>query len=383
MSEFIDLFTRPWMGIVALAPLLFFVLRKVWKQKETALMFSDVRAISIPPTFRQRIVKTPSVLCLAAWLCISIALMGPRKGHEETKVTTEGIAISMVMDVSSSMNAKDMSSNGTDVITRYKMVENVFREFVRGNEDTGLKGRENDLISLVVFGRYVDSLSPLTLDHDFILDLMENTLISITTDIAKTEKSRSSMNPQKYNKWVQSKNPMWMATAVYEGVALGADMLKFSEQELQKAEKEGKANYSIKSKVLIVLTDGEDNASTISADEAIEVAKEFGVKIYSIAVHGQPTQRDVLGFFLSSSNKKYDDSSLRKMAEETGGRFYQATNTDSLMNIYKDIDQLEKTKISRQVSMEYSPTHRPWILAGLVLLAISLFLQNTYFRVLP
>ncbi|MBF0197677.1 MAG: VWA domain-containing protein [Planctomycetes bacterium] len=382
MTDFFQDFSRPWFALCALVPFLYLLKNVFLPRRKPALVFSDIKRINIAPTLRVRLSFLPGLFYICAWIILCIALMGPRKGHEETKITTEGIAISMVMDVSASMAAEDMSLDNSNVISRYDMVENVFKRFIRGDKDMELNGRPNDMVSLVVFGKYVDDLSPLTLDHDVIIDHMQNTLISVKSDIQKTEEAQKTMNRNQLNKMYQSKNPIWNGTAVYEGVALGADMLKNTESEVKIAGKKGQSNYSIKSKVLIVLTDGEDNASTITEDEAINVAKEFGVKIYSIAIHGQPTQQDIFGVLLRSGRKQYDDGPLKEMAQQTGGKFYQATSPDSLSKIYKDIDLLEKTKISKQVTMEYSPTHRPWLLVGLILIGIALLLQNTYFRVL-
>ncbi|MBF0245754.1 MAG: VWA domain-containing protein [Planctomycetes bacterium] len=172
-------------------------------------------------------------------------------------------------------------------------------------------------------------------------------------------------------------------TAVYDGGAKGAQILGQTDATLGASSQKTDGNYSIKSKILIVFTDGEDNSSVVTALDAIKVAKEFGIKIYSIAFHGEEVQRDIFGTFLRSGAKGYDDTFLKMMAERTGGRFYQATDPDSLLRIYDEINQLEKTDISKQVSMEYSPAHRPWILAGLVLLLLSTLLSNTVFRVLP
>lgn len=374
-------FVRPWFGLLIFLPLILPFLRKWKKRPKAAITFSDVKRVQGFQTWRTQTLFLPSLLAYLAWICLVIALMGPRHGHEETKITTEGIAVAMVMDVSGSMNAKDMPFGGS-VVTRYEMVEHVFSEFVRGNGED-LEGRKNDMISLVVFGKYVDDLCPLTLDHDFVLDMMQNTMISVRSDIQQTEQQAQQMNRGQYHKALERKNPIWNGTAVFEGVALGADILKQSEASIEAADLKGDSNYHIKSKILIVLTDGDDNSSTISAEEAANVAKEFGVKIYSIAVHGKPVQRDILGFFVTQNQQRYDDTPLKNLAKETGGKFFQATNPDSLRKIYQEIDRLEKSEISKQVTMEYSPTHRPWLMAGLILLSLALIFQHSLYRVLP
>jgi Ca-activated chloride channel homolog len=371
-------FTHPWFGLCAFLPaLLWLIQRYVFAIKKPAIVFSDLRLVSMPGTWKTRTIFMPNTLSLLAWLSLSFALMGPRLGYEETKVTTEGVGISMVLDVSSSMKENDMVIDNQQ-ISRYDMVESIFKDFIRGNPDKKLKGRANDMISLTVFGSYVDDLCPLTLDHDFLLDLMRDKLNSVRKDI-QTAIQAEQRQDRAYLEAMQQRSPIWASTAVYEGVSLGADILHQS----AKSNKDGLQDYHLKSNILIVLTDGEDNANTVTCEEAINVAKEFGVKIYSIAIHGQPTQRDLAGLFLSRVAKPYDDSPLQQMAESTGGKFFRASNPESLAQIMQAIDSLEKSEISKQVSTDYAPWHRPWLLWGLILLLASTFLRHTIYRELP
>ena len=375
-------FSRPWLALLLLLIPIVWYLKKRFTGPKAAVIFSDLRLLSMEGTWRTKTLFISPLFQLLGWVTLIIALMGPRLGHEETKVTTEGIAISMVMDVSSSMQAEDMPLDGQK-INRYEMVKRVFKDFVQGRVNTELKGRNNDMISLVVFGQYVDDLCPLTLDHDFLLDLMENYVDAIQTDIVKTNKESQRMNQRAANDMLNRRNPIWMRTAIYEGVAMGADMLHSSNQNLKAAKDQTQGNYRIKSKVLILLTDGEDNSSAITLEDAVEVAKEFGVKVYSIAIHGKQLQQGIAGLFFQRGGKAYDDTPMKTLAEETGGRFFQATDPDNLLNIYKTIDELERTEISRQISMDYAPWHRPWVMASFVLFILHVVLRETLYRELP
>lgn len=369
-------FSRPWLGLlVLLIPLVWILSRRLGGTK-AAVIFSDLRLISSEGTWRTKTLFIPSLLYLAGWLCMIIALMGPRLGHEETKVTTEGIAISMVMDVSSSMSEKDMPLEG-QVVNRYEMVKKVFKDFVQGRAESELKGRNNDMISLVVFGDYVDDLCPLTLDHDFLLDLMENFIDSVQTDITKTneEYQRTGRQP--------THAPIWGSTSIYEGIAMGADMLHSPNQQLDAAKENAQSSYSIKSKILILLSDGEDTSSSITLEDSIEVAKEFGVKVYAIAIHGKELQQNIRGLIFKRGAREYDDSPMKKLAKETGGRFFKATDPDSLLKIYQTIDELETTEISRQISMDFAPWHRPWVLACFICFLLNKVLKETVYRELP
>ena len=372
-------FAHPWLGLGILLPLAWwFLSSKVFSFKRPAIVFSDLRLISMPGTWRTRSIFMPSLLLILGWLCLCIALMGPRLGHEETKITTEGVGISMVLDVSSSMKENDMVTNDQRQISRYDMVEAIFKEFIRGNPEKNLKGRSSDMISLTVFGSYVDDLCPLTLDHNFLLDLMKNKLDYVRKDIEAAVQAQQKQD-QAYMNALQQRSPIWASTAVYEGVAMGADILHQS----QKSNAEGQNNYKIKSNIMVLLTDGEDNANTVTVQEAIEVAKEFGIKIYSIAIHGQPVRRDIAGLFVAAATKAYDDTPLQQMAEATGGQFFRATNPESLTQIMAAIDKLEKSEISKQVSTDYAPWHRPWLMWGLALCCCSLFIKHSLYRELP
>lgn len=375
-------FTRPWLSVLALLPLAYYILNQYLGRKKPAVSYSDLSRIEIYHTWRTRSIFLPSLLALLAWLAFCVAMMGPRLGHEETQVTTEGIAIGMVMDVSGSMAQTDMPFDNT-VISRYETVEKVFKEFIIGNPEKELEGRKNDMVSLIIFGKYVDDLCPLTLDHSFLLDLMHDNITSISTDYKKFNEYQQRFGPRKTQQMVDRKNPIWGGTAIYEGVALGADVLNKSDEAIADSQKKGEGNYRIKSKILIVLSDGQDTASQITSEEAAKVAKEFGIKVYTISIHGKPTSSDVFGAFIRMRGQEYDDGPMKYIAKETGGKFYQATDPESLTKIYQNIETLEKSKMSKQMTMEYSPVHRPWIMAGLILYGLYLLLANTLYRELP
>lgn len=375
-------FSRLWAAFLFILIALHFLLVYLIKTKPAALTFSDLRQVRVIPTWRTQTYWLPSLLSFLGWIIMILALMGPRLGHEETKVTTKGIAIGMVMDVSGSMSNEDMPYEGS-VISRYETVEKVFSDFIRGNEKKELQGRANDMVSLIMFGKYVDTLCPLTLDHEFVLDLMSNNIRSIKTDHEKSTKYHQKFGRNKYLDLIDRKNPIWNGTAIYDGVALGADVMYKSDDALKESQEKGTSNYKIKSKVLIVLTDGQDQGSSISVEEAAKVAKEFGIKVYTIAIHGQPAKQDAFGLFLVQNTRQYDDKPLKLLASETGGKFYSATDPESLFNIVKDIEQLEKSQIDKQMTMEYSPIHRRFIFAGLAFLGLSIFLRQIVYKEVP
>jgi Ca-activated chloride channel family protein len=235
------------------------------------------------------------------------------------------------------------------------------------------------MISLAVFGAYVDDLCPLTLDHSFMMDLLNNRLGAVRKDLSAYRQAEAKGDRASIQSFA-NRSPIWMKTAIFDGAVMGADLLHQSEGL---GDDDLDSNYKITSKIMILLSDGEDTGSTISLDEAVSVAQEFGVKIYSIAIHGQPTQRDIAGLFMSRQTKPFDDSALKTLASETGGKFFEATNPQALAAVMTEIDRLEKTKISREISTDYAPWHQPWLLAGFFCWFIFLVLQHTIYRELP
>jgi Ca-activated chloride channel family protein len=372
-------FTQPWLGLFALLPIFVWALRQfLWKVKAPALVFSDLRLVHFPGTLRTRTLWLPKLLASLGWLSLCVALMGPKLGNEATQVTTEGVAISMVIDVSGSMNEEDMVMDGQRV-TRYDMVESIMNDFVLGNPKNDLPGRSNDMISLAVFGAYVDDLCPLTLDHDFVMDLLDNKLGAVRKDLSAYRKAEAKGDRQAVESFGK-RSPIWLKTAIFDGAVMGSDLLHQSEG-LGSSELDG--NYKISSKIMILLSDGEDTGSTISLEEAVSVAKEFGIKIYTIAIHGQATQRDIAGLFRIGGKQAFDDTALKTLAKSSGGQFFEASNPEALASVMAEIDRLEKSKISREISTDFAPWHQPWLLTGLVFWLLSLLLQHSLYRELP
>ncbi len=373
LQQYLNSFSRPWCAALLALPLLYFFAQRYLLGLPPALLFSNARLIVPAVSWRTSTRWIPNLLLTLAWMVFSVAMMGPRIGRVETEVSSEGVAINMVVDGSGSMVTPDMP-DGDRLISRIEMAQSVFHDFLRGNEKRGLPGRKNDMVGLVSFDRFVQELCPLTLDHAFLADLMKDFSAGV---LAENERLQSVADPA-----LQGRSSL-NGTAVYDGALMASDLLRKTEKSLANAVKQSKGNYTIRSKILILLTDGEDNASHISEENAAKAIREAGVKVYAIAVHGRPVQRDVFGMRIVQGGEEYDDSPLRALAETTGGRFYRADDPESLARICQAIDRLEKSEFARQVTTEYDPVHRPWIMAGLLLLAAGQFLAQTLYRVLP
>ncbi len=364
MFDWLHLLERPW-GLLLLAlPLLSYGYHLWKKPLAAALLFSDTHRLAHTVTWRTLTYFLPTLILLVSWCLFVIAICGPRKGKAETMVTTEGIAMAFVVDQSGSMMAPDILDKG-EAVTRMRMLEKVFIQFVEGDKNADLAGRPNDFIGVVGFNQYTTDLCPLTLDHIFLVDILKNSVQAFEAEASR-----------------ENQNSALGRTFIWDGVAMGADMLHQSEKILKKVQKEDSGSYTIKSKVLIVLSDGEDNGSSISNMDAVRIAKEFGIKIYAIAIHGSGKIIQTI-FGPRQVKAEYDDEPLKRIAEETGGRMFQVTHNESLQKVMADIDKLEKSEIYRQVSMEYTPIHRPFIMIGFFLFLLGHILRHTLYRELP
>lgn len=310
-------------------------------------------------------VALPVLRTLAVTLLV-LALARPQKGNEQTRILAEGIAIQLVVDRSGSMQAMDFKIDGQRV-DRLAAVRKVVHEFVAGGE--GLPGRENDLIGLVSFARFADSQCPLTLDHGYLLEILGKTLP------------------------VTSQNED--GTAIGDAMALGVERLRSleSQQRFQGARR-------IKSKIMILLTDGENNAGDLDPLKAAELAETYGIKIYTIGAgtHGTAPFPMIDPFtgerVLREMTVSIDEETLKKIAERTRGRYFRATDTESLRQIYAEIDELEKTKTQERRYLQYRELATdsiqwgrlrlpPLLLGAFALLSIEILLSSTWLRKTP
>lgn len=324
----------------------------------TALRFSSTKnAVRAGTSLRQRLAIAPIVLRVVALVLLTLALARPQQGLERVRDASKGIAIEMVVDRSGSM-AAEMVYEG-ERLNRLEVVKRVFHEFVRGNGKE-LDGRPNDLIGLVSFARYADTICPLTLGHDALNRLLENTQL------------------------VQRRNED--GTAIGDAISLAAARLKTAEQNLADQATNPGADYEIKSKVVILLTDGQHNAGEMTPGEAAALAAEWGIKIYTIGVGGGESTTKIqtpFGAYLVPTGSDLDERTLQGIAEATGGVYRRAEDAESLRAIYAEIDELERTEIESVRYMDYRELFMPLVLAALLTLIAEIILLNTWFRRVP
>mgnify|MGYP001824502649 CR=1 FL=1 len=352
------MFDSPWYFLTLLI-LPIIAWRLFAPRRRSAVRFSSLKlAQQIRPSLRQKLGWLPAALTLAACLFLILALARPREGREQTIAESEGIAIEMVVDRSGSMQAMDFQIEGQHV-DRLTAIKKVAGDFVTGNGD--LQGRFSDLVGLITFAGYADGETPPTLDHAFLVAQLNN---------ARIVSARSE-----------------------DGTAIG-DAISLAVEKL--CALDAKQKEKIKSKVIILLTDGENNAGDLEPIQAAELAQTLGIKVYTIGVGTQGQApvpvTDALGRkSLQWMQVNIDEATLEKVASITGGKYFRATDTDSLASIYAEIDQLEKTNVEAQHFVDYRElavqpytagwiTVPPLLLIAFLLLAARLFLQQTWLR---
>ncbi len=326
-------FENPLMlGLLALLPLLVLVHRRWGTLRRATLRFSALEAARETGLARGTwVVRIPTAIRLFVLAAVVVALARPQTGVTSESVLTEGIDIVMAMDVSSSMLAEDLEPN------RLEAAKQVAAEFARG--------RRNDRIGLVAFAGQAYTQAPLTLDYGVITGLLGELDVGIIED----------------------------GTAVGMGLATAVKRLQASEAD---------------SKVVVLLTDGRNNRGEIGPSTAAQMAQALGIRVYTIGAGTRGTARVPVddpfqGRRYVNMRVDIDEPTLREMAERTGGRYFRATDRESLEAVYAEIDALETTEIQVENFTRYGERFQPVLGAGLFLLLLEIGLGQTVLRRLP
>lgn len=320
--------------LLLVAPYAYFLKRK---RLSASLRFSSKElAAHLALTPRLFLAENLWYARIAAIVLIIFALARPVAPLEETKVPTEGIDIVLAVDCSGSMLAEDFTAGGKRE-NRVDVVKIVVRNFV--------KGRQDDRIALVAFAGRAYTVCPLTLDYDWLITNLERVKVGVIED----------------------------GTAV--GLAIASSLGRLRDSRA-------------KSKIIILLTDGINNAGKILPLEAAEAAKTLGIKIYTIGAGSTGPvpypMRDMRGrLFYENVKIVLDEDTLKKIASETNGKYFRATGIESLQEIYKEIDAMEKTMIEEKGYQEYKDIFPKFFVPGLIIFMIEIFLANTVLRRLP
>ncbi len=336
-------FREPWFLWACLIALPVFVLAHSMGGK---LLFSSFRLLpDSSSSWRTRMAWFPGAMLALGALSLAIALAGPRTADRHSRIVREGIAIMMVVDTSGSMRALDLRTEQEE-LTRLDAVKQVFEDFVLGSAE--LNGRPDDTIGLVAFAGYADTRCPLTLDHDNLITIARS--LEIVSDPAED------------------------GTAIGDGLGLAVERLR-----------ESKAS----SRVAILLTDGIHNSGVETPLAAAELARTVGVRVYTVGAgtNGLANMRVENPFTggtrLRQVPVEIDEKTLKAIAERTGGRYFRATSHQGLQDVYREIDKLERTRITEDKFREYSEHYRWFVAIAMVLIALAWLMRGTILRRLP
>ncbi len=324
-------FAYPYLlGLLALLPVLYWYAKKREQQQTAGLLFSDTRKLPIEKTWKLRLRNIPLIFRLLALGCCIVALARPQLKNDIEITEGQGIDIVLCIDVSGSMLAQDFKPD------RMGAAKNVALDFI--------ERRKGDRIGLVVFSGESFAMCPLTTDKVVLRTQIQNIQNGILTD----------------------------GTAIGSGLASSVDRLKGS---------------TSKSKVIILLTDGENTGGLIDPQTAKELAKTFAIRVYTIGVGTKgmaPTPYQTpLGVQMVNEKVSIDEVLLQQIAKETNGQYYRATDNAELQNIYASIDKLEKSKVESTTFRKKTEQFHPWVLAALLLVFLVLGLRFTVFRKFP
>jgi len=330
-------FNNPWVFVFIPVVISFIIFSVLRKQDLPSLRFSSGELVrDLKPTMKITLHKGVLLIRTAALIFLVTALGRPQQMLEETKITSEGIDIVLALDTSTSMLAEDFKLGG-ERANRLDAVKNVVSEFI--------SNRHSDRIGIVAFASRAYTVSPLTLDYGWLMQNLDRVTIGMIED----------------------------GTAIGSGMSSALNRLKDTEA---------------KEKVIILLTDGRNNAGKISPFTAAEAAEALNIKIYTIGAGTKglapyPAE-DFFGNRIYRQVKiEIDEESLQKIARKTGARYFRATDTESLKKIYEEIDELEKTPIEEKGYTEYRELFHLFLIPGLLLLIIEIILRNTVLRRIP
>jgi Ca-activated chloride channel family protein len=316
--------------LLGLIPIMLLWYISSYQKKQSSMMISGIAPLSGLSSWKTTMRHLPFALRMLALVCLIVALARPQKRNDEEMVSGEGVDIILCVDVSGSMLAQDLTPN------RLEAAKNVAANFV--------DSRPTDRIGLVIFSGESFTLTPITTDKA----VLKTQIFSVRSGLLED------------------------GTAIGSGLATSVDRLRSSKS---------------KSKVVILLTDGENNGGMIDPNTAKEIAKSIGVRVYTIGVgtdgYAPIPVRTIGGIVMQREKVNIDEKLLKQIADETGGKYFRAKDNEGLANIYSEIDKLEKSRIEVTALKRYTEKFFPFALAAAVLVFLELLLRMTVFRKFP
>ena len=323
-------FGQPWFFLLlVLVPVLIWWYVSKNNRRQAAIIISDVSAKGLS-SWKTSFRHLPFVLRLLAVIFIIAAIARPQTMFEEQHAEGEGIDIVLCIDVSGSMTAQDLTPN------RLEAAKKVAIDFVNK--------RLTDRIAVVIFSGESFTQCPLTTDHPVLISAIENIRNGLLED----------------------------GTAIGSGLSTSVERLRTSKS---------------KSRIVVLLTDGENNGGLIDPQTAKEIAKAFQIKVYTIGVgtdgYAPQPVNTPMGIVMQQGKVSIDEKLLKEIANETGGKYFRAKDNEGLTGIYAEINGLEKSKVEISTRTRYTEKFFPFVLAGLILIFLELLLKFTVFRKFP
>jgi Ca-activated chloride channel homolog len=303
------------------------------RRRKTHYAFSLGASLAAdPPTPRVRLKRVLPYVWAAGMVLLAVALARPRSGVTYEEYQTKGVDIILTLDCSGSMLSEDFKPDN-----RLEVAKSVVKDFV--------KSRPSDRLGLVVFSGEAFTQCPLTLDHGILLTFLEKVQVGLIED----------------------------GTAIGNALAISVDRLTKSDA---------------KSKVIVLLTDGQNNRGEVDPLTAAQIAATFGVKVYTIGVGTKgyammPVEDSVFGKRYVQMRVDIDEDVLTKIAQKTGGKYFRATDSDTLKDIYKTIGSLEKSEVKTRQQVSWNDHYRWFLVPGLLLLLCAVLADLTFLRSLP
>jgi len=299
------------------------------RRRGAAVHFPDGTLLQkLPVSLAVRLQPVLPIIYAIGLVCLIVALARPQRGLQESRVNTEGVDIVLLLDLSTSMDTPDFARNGRRQ-TRIDSAKEVISNFI--------EKRKDDRIGMVAFSALPYSVAPLTLDHSWLVQRMGGLRTGMLED----------------------------GTAIGDAIASAVNRLRDSEA---------------KSRIVILVTDGENNRGELTPENAAQAAAALDIKIYTIGIGGGLPVRQ--GFF-SQAPQRIDTTTLEQVAALSNARFFRARDLKTLQAVYDQIDQLEKTKIEMLQFTRFEETAGAWLIAALIFLTLEKLISLSRFGRLP
>ena len=318
-------------ALLLVVPLMLWWYIRQNNKQQASMLISSVRSFGTSTSWKTSLRHLPFILRLLTMICLVVALARPQARNDEEMVSGEGIDIMLCMDVSGSMLAQDFTPN------RLEAMKQVAASFV--------DGRPTDRIGLVIFAGESFTASPITMDRNTLKAQIFNAQTGVLAD----------------------------GTAIGDGLATSVERLRDSKA---------------KSRIVILLTDGEDQGGRIDPLAAKEIAKSVGIKVYTIGMASEgsaeaPVQNETGEVTMQKQEINVNENLLRGIASETGGLYFRARDNAGLKNIYAEIDKLEKSTVQITSLKRFTEKYLPFAIAAGFFLLLEILLRYTVFKKFP